>query len=126
MYTYLRAYYGGYPPIVTAFRALQAAAEADGRDVLKVHAGDAITGTVFYNLFEGDADAKIMTHVYSDAFAIGNHEFDNGDAAAIVGANIVPLVDNPRFGEGVSSIDNSKVFTMANRKLVGVIGIFFA
>lgn len=143
--TYLRAYYGGYPRIVTAFHALQAAAEADGRDVLKVHAGDAITGTTFYTLFQGDADAKMMTHVCFDAFAPGNHEFDKGDAGlakfltamkteaeasstcshmpAIVGANIVPREGSPLFGEGVPSIDNSKVFTMANGELVGVIGI---
>ena len=143
--TYLRAYYGGYPRIVTAFHALQAAAEANGRDVLKVHAGDAITGTTFFTLFQGDADAKMMTHVCFDAFAPGNHEFDKGDAGlarfltamkteaeasstcsqmpAIVGANIVPREGSPLFGEGVPSIDNSKVFTMANGELVGVIGI---
>jgi 5'-nucleotidase len=72
--TYIRAYYGGYPRIVTAFKALESEAVEKGRDVLKLHAGDAITGTTFFTLFKGDADARMMTHVCFDAFAPGNHE----------------------------------------------------
>lgn len=76
--TYVRGYYGGMPRLVTAFNTLQAEAESMGRDVLRLHAGDAITGTTFFTLFEGEADAKIMTHICFDAFAPGNHEFDKG------------------------------------------------
>mmetsp|Transcript_8365 Transcript_8365/g.10977 ORF Transcript_8365/g.10977 Transcript_8365/m.10977 type:complete len:659 (+) Transcript_8365:81-2057(+) len=141
----IRAYYGGFPRLVTAFQELEAAALADGRDVLKVHAGDAITGTRFFTLFEGDADAKLMTHICFDAFAPGNHEFDNGDAGlarfltamkveadasstceqmpAILGANIVPRMDSPLFGAGVPPIEKNKIVTMSNGELVGIIGI---
>jgi len=72
--TYIRAYFGGYPRIVTAFRDLELEAVGSGRDVLKLHAGDAITGTTYFTLFEGDADAKLMTHICFDAFSPGNHE----------------------------------------------------
>lgn len=48
--------------------------------VLKLHAGDAITGSLYYTLFSGKADAAMMNHVCFDAFALGNHEFDHGDA----------------------------------------------
>lgn len=72
--TYVRAYFGGYPRIVTAFHELELMAAEKGREVLKLHAGDAITGTTYFTLFEGDADAKLMTHVCFDAFAPGNHE----------------------------------------------------
>ncbi len=75
--TYIRAYYGGFPRIVTAFRDLESAAVAGGRDVLKLHAGDAITGTPYFTLFDGDADAKLMSHVCFDAFVPGNHEVSN-------------------------------------------------
>ncbi len=34
-----------------------------------------MTGTVFFTLFEGDADAKLMSHFCLDAF---EPEFDNG------------------------------------------------
>lgn len=146
--TYLRAYYGGMPRLVTAFDALQAEAESNGRDVLRLHGGDAITGTTYFTLFEGDADAKLMTHICFDAFVPGNHEFDKGDAGlarfllamhseaeassscdampAVVGANIVPHADSPILVEGVPEILKSKVFTMTDGSKVGVIGINIA
>lgn len=35
----VRAYFGGYPRLVTAFAELESEANAAGRDVLKLHAG---------------------------------------------------------------------------------------
>ena len=35
----VRAYYGGYPRLVTAFAELESEAVEAGRDVLKLHAG---------------------------------------------------------------------------------------
>jgi 5''-nucleotidase/2'',3''-cyclic phosphodiesterase and related esterases len=144
----IRAYYGGYPRLVTAFQELEVAARHSGRDVLKLHAGDAITGTTYFTLFEGAADAKLMTHVCFDAFTLGNHEFDKGDTGlarflraisneteasstcavrpAILGANIVPRIGSPIFGEDVPAIEHSRVFNLSNGEKVGVIGITIA
>lgn len=61
--------------MVSLFREL----EANGGNYLKLHAGDAVTGTTYYSLFEGIADAAMMNLVCFDAFALGNHEFDSGD-----------------------------------------------
>ena len=67
---------GGFPLVVAKFKEL-----AEGKDnVLKLHAGDAITGDLYYTLFKGEADAALMNEVCFDAFALGNHEFDAGDA----------------------------------------------
>jgi len=67
---------GGFPSVVTLYDRLTA-----GQDnVLKLHAGDAITGDLYYTLFKGEADAALMNEVCFDAFALGNHEFDDGDA----------------------------------------------
>lgn len=49
-------------------------------NVLKLHAGDATVGTLYYTLFKGEADAKLMNAICFDAMAVGNHEFDEGDA----------------------------------------------
>jgi 5'-nucleotidase len=49
-------------------------------DVLKLHAGDAITGTSYFTFFSGEADAQMMNNICFDAVAMGNHEFDEGDA----------------------------------------------
>lgn len=71
-----RVSFGGFPQLVTAFREL-----AEGADhLLKLHAGDAITGDLYFTLFHGEADADLMNQVCFDAFAVGNHEFDAGDA----------------------------------------------
>ena len=146
--SYIRAYYGGMPCLSTAFASLFADAASSGRGVLKLHAGDAITGTTYFTLFEGDADAKLMTHICFDAFAPGNHEFDKGDAGlakfltaleteaelsstceampAVLSANIVPRVNSPILAEGIPPIESSKVFTMDNGEKVGVIGMNIA
>ncbi|MBH1964625.1 MAG: 5'-nucleotidase C-terminal domain-containing protein [Comamonadaceae bacterium] len=65
---------GGFSRIVSAFKPYQ---ERD--DVLKLHAGDAITGTPYYSLFKGKADADMMNSICFDAMTVGNHEFDEGD-----------------------------------------------
>jgi 5'-nucleotidase len=80
-------------------------------NVAKIHAGDAITGTLFYTLFQGEADADLMNTACFDVFALGNHEFDDGDATLVkfldvlgsdqacdtttIAANVIPAVGTP-------------------------------
>lgn len=70
---------GGFARVATAFDELGKAA---GANVLKLHAGDALTGTLYFNRAgaDGEADAALMNTVCFDAFTLGNHEFDKGDA----------------------------------------------
>ncbi|WP_246624693.1 5'-nucleotidase C-terminal domain-containing protein [Oceanobacter mangrovi] len=68
--------YGGFPMMVSLFDTLK----GQNNNVLKLHAGDAVTGTIYYTLFNGVADAEMMNQICFDAFALGNHEFDGGDA----------------------------------------------
>jgi 5'-nucleotidase len=68
--------FGGAARVTQAIDDLSA-----GRpNVIKLHAGDAITGDLYYTITNGKADAALMNTVCYDAFAIGNHEFDSGDA----------------------------------------------
>ena len=69
----------GFARVAAAFEAL---AQAAGPQVLKLHAGDALTGTLYFNRAgaAGEADAALMNTVCFDAFTLGNHEFDKGDA----------------------------------------------
>lgn len=69
---------GGFARLATLF---DDAARAHPGTLLKLHAGDALTGTAYHALFHGEADAALMNSVCFDAFALGNHEFDDGDAA---------------------------------------------
>ena len=67
---------GGFPALIAKAKALSAGRD----DIVKLHAGDAITGDLYYTLFKGAADAALMNELCFDAFALGNHEFDDGDA----------------------------------------------
>lgn len=69
---------GGFPRVTAAFQALSAQAP----NVLKLHAGDATTGTLYFNRAgePGEADAALMNTVCFDAMTLGNHEFDKGDS----------------------------------------------
>ena len=60
---------GGMPAVVAKMKDL----EASKANVLKLHAGDAVSGSLFFALFKGEADAALMIEVCFDAFAIGNH-----------------------------------------------------
>ncbi len=100
---------GGFPRLVAKFKELEA--ELEGENVVKLHAGDAITGTLYYSLFKGEVDAALMNEICFDAFALGNHEFDDGDAGLagfldflndstdcdtpVIAANVVPGETSP-------------------------------
>ena len=75
----LRTYYGGAARLAATINALRAEAAAAGEDVVTVHAGDGITGTLYYTLLGTDPDAAVMNALQFDAFVPGNHEFDDGD-----------------------------------------------
>lgn len=130
----IKVNYGGASRLVTAIETLKAA--SPHTNVLKLHAGDAMTGTSYYSLFGSAADASFMTKVCFDAFCPGNHEFDDGDAALAkfldqlstdsctvpaVAANIVPHAESALL-KSENAIKPSKVFTMNGEK-IGVVGI---
>ncbi len=70
---------GGFARVVSAFAELSQRRE----HVIKLHAGDALTGTLYFNRAGelGEADAAMMSLVCFDAFTLGNHEFDKGDSS---------------------------------------------
>lgn len=66
---------GGWPRVDAMIKQL----EGSVTNPIKIHAGDAITGTSYYTLFGGEADAAMMNQTCFDVFELGNHEFDDGD-----------------------------------------------
>lgn len=45
---------------------------------LLIDAGDAVQGTVYFNLYGGEVEGKAMNALGYDFAILGNHEFDNG------------------------------------------------
>ena len=124
---------GGFARVTSAFKPY-----AGRDDVLKLHAGDANTGALYYTLFKGKADADLMNTVCFDAMAVGNHEFDDGDAqlksfidmlhagackTPVLAANIHPQVGTPLAPKAAD--DYLKPYTIKTVKdvKVGIIGI---
>ncbi|MGQ9659521.1 MAG: bifunctional metallophosphatase/5'-nucleotidase [Thermochromatium sp.] len=127
---------GGFARVVTKIRELRARYP----NSLALHAGDAITGTLYYTLFKGEADAAAMNQICFDAYALGNHEFDDGDAGLarflrmlagdpagcrtpVLAANVVPALGTPLYPRaGERLIQPDVVRTVAGRR-IGIIGL---
>ena len=87
---------GGFPRINQRIQELM----KTGKNNLVLHAGDALSGTLYYTLFKGKADAALMNTGKFDLFTLGNHEFDDGNKVLksfldelkipVVSANVVP------------------------------------
>lgn len=124
---------GGFARVTSAFKQY-----AGRDDVLKFHAGDANTGTLYYTLFKGKADADMMNTVCFDAMSVGNHEFDDGDSqlksfidhlhagackTPVLAANIRPQVGTPLAPKAQN--DYLKPYTIKTIKgvQVGIIGL---
>lgn len=125
--------YGGFPMLVDLFHTISNQHD----NVLKIHAGDAITGTLYYTLFNGAADAALMNRICFDAFALGNHEFDGGDiglanfldalnASACetpaLAANVVPAADSAIANGNIQPYSIKEI----NGQKIGIIGIDIA
>lgn len=129
---------GGFPSAVAKIDELSAANDGN---VVKIHAGDAVTGTLFYSLFKGEADAALMNEVCFDIFELGNHEFDDGDQGladflgdlsdtetcetAVLGANVVPQAGTPLAPPAGNLFEPFKVIEYDGDR-VGYIGIDIA
>jgi len=122
---------GGFARIAAAMKE-ESAKEAN---VIKLHAGDALTGDLYFTQSEGEADAVAMNTVCFDAMTFGNHEFDTGDAGlskfigflnkdpkkcqtALLSSNVSTSSTSPIAGK-------FKPFTVVTRgdQKIGIVGV---
>ncbi|KAJ3022277.1 hypothetical protein HKX48_006589 [Thoreauomyces humboldtii] len=113
---------GGVARIATIVK--QKRAESD--NVVLLDAGDQFQGTLFFNVFGGEASGTLMNELKYDVMTIGNHEFDRGVQYAadffknltfpVVSANIDLDTAKPLRAAGV------KPYTILKDYGVGVIG----
>ena len=66
---------GGYVRRISLFNQLR---EQYPDGMLAFDCGDFSQGSVYYNLFKGEVEVKLMNLMHYDAVTIGNHEFDFG------------------------------------------------
>jgi 5'-nucleotidase len=124
---------GGFPRLTALFEA-----SAGLPNLLKIHAGDAMTGTLYHTLYKGEADAALMNTVCFDAFELGNHEFDEGDAGLrkfldhlragacqtpVLAANVEAAIGTPLAPTGSHDYLQPYVLKKFGDITVGIIGI---
>jgi 5'-nucleotidase/UDP-sugar diphosphatase len=100
---------GGFARVTAAIEALSAGKP----NVLKLHAGDAITGDLYFTQSEGKADADMMNTVCFDAMSIGNHEFDSANAG------LVKFIDFLHAGSCKTPVLSANVRPAAGSPLAG-------
>ncbi len=117
---------GGYARYVTKLNELK----ENKPNSLILNAGDVFQGTLYYSLFKGEADAAVMNLISWDAYALGNHEFDDSDEGlksfldmldediSVISANVVPQAGNILEGYW-----QPYVIKEVNGEKVGIIGI---
>jgi 2',3'-cyclic-nucleotide 2'-phosphodiesterase (5'-nucleotidase family) len=63
---------------IAYFSALLKAKQAEAPRNVLLHAGDAFSGSLYFNEFIGQADLAFLNYFGYDAMTFGNHEFDLG------------------------------------------------
>jgi 5'-nucleotidase len=116
--------YGGYARISTLVKRYR---QSD-KNVLLFNSGDTFQGTLYFNVYEGLADATWMNHIGYSAMVVGNHEFDKGPATLaqflqnttfpVLGANL-DLSQEPSLKD---LIKTSTIVKVGGQR-VGVIGV---
>lgn len=96
---------GGAAVLKAAFDSLRKVVP----DALFLHAGDQFTGTAWFSIYRGLADAAVVRRLGFDAFVPGNHEFDIGPQPlrAFLDSSQVPAV--------VSTLDATREPVLAGR-----------
>ncbi|MBN2608326.1 MAG: 5'-nucleotidase C-terminal domain-containing protein [Candidatus Fermentibacteraceae bacterium] len=86
-----------------------AAIRATGENVVFLHAGDLVQGTLFYTVYGGAADADVYNVIRPDVMTLGNHEFDRGSEG------LAHLLDQLRFPVVCANIDVSSDSLLTGR-----------
>jgi 5'-nucleotidase len=68
---------GGFARIKTALDLMR----AEDPNLLVLHGGDAVQGTLYFTLFNGTVEYDFLNLLGVDAMTFGNHEFDRGTAS---------------------------------------------
>jgi 5'-nucleotidase/UDP-sugar diphosphatase len=97
-------------------------------DILLLHAGDAVQGTLYFTLFNGQVEFDFLNRLKVDVMTFGNHEFDRGTAAipSFLKMAKFPIVSsNIDFSEepAIAALVRPYVVKQINGEQIGIIGL---
>lgn len=99
--------FGGVARVATKIAELRE--KLAGENVIVLDAGDQYQGSLMYTTYKGDAEIEFMNQIGFDAMAVGNHEFDDGDAG------LAKLADGVTFPVISGNIDVSQSNLLAGK-----------
>lgn len=119
-----RANIGGFSSLATVIDNNR------NENTLVVNSGE-LNGTLYFSLFKGMVDFKVFNELGLDAYALGNHEFDEGDGRLaelievanfpIVSSNMQPTMASPLYN--VADRIKPYVIKEIDGEKIGIIGI---
>ncbi len=117
--------FGGAARLVTAVGDRRDALE--GQNVLFLNAGDNFQGSLFYTTYKGAVEAEFLNQMATDAMAVGNHEFDDGEdgLATFLDAAKFPVLSANVKAEAASSLgDRVKPYAILDvgGEKIGIVG----
>ncbi|MCK7514898.1 MAG: hypothetical protein MZV70_70105 [Desulfobacterales bacterium] len=83
--------------------------KASTENVLTLDAGDTVQGSMFFNLFNGLPDVKMMSEIGYDVIVLGNHEFDKGITML---EELVSVTDVPYVSSNIKFLKNKNLAKM--------------
>ncbi|RWO79064.1 MAG: LysM peptidoglycan-binding domain-containing protein [Mesorhizobium sp.] len=95
---------GGAARLITAI--IQERKKLEGHNVLLLSAGDNFQGSLFYTTYKGKTEGEFLNQMKFDAMGVGNHEFDDGEAAL---APFLDMIKFPVLGANVKANAQSKL-----------------
>ena len=113
--------FGGIARVITKINELRE--ELAGENVILLDAGDQYQGSLMYTTYKGDVEAEFMEQIGYDVMAVGNHEFDDGDAGLrkltdavsfpVISGNIDVSSSNILAGQ----VDNHTILEVGGEKI---------
>lgn len=100
-----KVFLGGCPRLKTALNKIK----SEANHFMLLHAGDAVQGTLYFTLFNGDADIECLNLLGIDAMALGNHEFDKGTTF------VAKFIDKISFPIIAANIDFAQIPSIAKK-----------
>jgi len=83
-------------------------------DTFLFDCGDALTGSIYFFLYEGEKEAELMNLLAYDAMTLGNHEFDRGSALL---ANFLEKIQFPVVSANIDVDKDRDLHPYYNKKL---------
>lgn len=91
---------GGFSKISSAIKTYR-----DDK-TLVLNSGE-LNGTLYFSLFKGEVDFKVFNMLGLDAYQLGNHEFDEGDARL---AELIDMANFPILSSNVKATEKSPLY----------------